>query len=82
MITAKKKKKTLRVHHAFLYMSQPRSQGSLLPALHRAGRKEPWERGCIFLCRFTTMHNVRLPNFTLCGGCEPKATIFLSFKLN
>ena len=24
---------------------QPRSQGSLLPALRRAGRREPWERG-------------------------------------
>ena len=27
---------------------QPRSQGSLLPALRRAGRREPWERGCYF----------------------------------
>jgi len=26
------------------FLPQPRSQGSLLPA--RAGRKEPWERGC------------------------------------
>ena len=24
---------------------QPRSQGSLLPTLRRAGRREPWERG-------------------------------------
>ena len=31
-------------------VDQPRSQGSLLPALRRAavtaGRREPWERGC------------------------------------
>ena len=29
----------------FLLPDQPRSQGSLLPALPRAGRREPWERG-------------------------------------
>ena len=31
---------------------QPRSQGSLLPTLwsHRAGRREPWERGWRFSC--------------------------------
>ena len=27
-----------------LRLVQPRSQGSLLPALRRAGRREPWER--------------------------------------
>ena len=27
-------------------VKQPRSQGSLLPALRRAGRRVPWERGC------------------------------------
>ena len=26
--------------------TQPRSQGSLLPAPMGAGRREPWERGC------------------------------------
>ena len=34
-------------------ISQPRSQGSLLPALRSlrsAGRREPWERGCLFPC--------------------------------
>ena len=32
----------------FLLCAQPRSQGSLLPALRseRVGRREPWERGC------------------------------------
>ena len=34
---------------------QPRSQGSLLPALRtrRAGRREPWGRGCQYVCSFT-----------------------------
>ena len=29
---------------------QPRSQGSLLRVLRRAGRREPWERGSAFAC--------------------------------
>ena len=31
-----------------LKISQPRSQGSLLPALRRVGRREPWERENFF----------------------------------
>ena len=33
--------------------AQPRSQGSLLPALRWAGRREPWERGCVFPTEMT-----------------------------
>ena len=37
----------------FLLPDQPRSQGSLLPALPRAGRREPWERGWLLIANFS-----------------------------
>ena len=40
--------------------AQPRSQGSLLPAPMGAGRREPWERGCVL----QTMY-IRNKPFTL-----------------
>ena len=33
------------------FLPQPRSQGSLLPALRSVGRVEPWERGCFYRYR-------------------------------
>ena len=50
------------------FIKQPHSQGSLLPALsfRRAGRREPWERGCLlssiswmapsYACQTSTFH--------------------------
>ena len=40
--------------------SQPHSQASLLPALRRAGRREPWERGWVISCLWLGVPATRL----------------------
>ena len=63
----------------FSPLPQPRSQGSLLSALRSAGRREPWERGCLCRCFvrrpraqalsciycIASLHNVLLTFFTV-----------------
>ena len=53
-----------------LKISQPRSQGSLLPALRRVGRREPWEREkfskkkIFFFKNFLELHFVPFRNLS------------------
>ena len=52
--------------------AQPRSQGSLLPALSllRADRREPWERGCYNSCNWGTSAHSRVKRGLLMASAE------------